>query len=254
MKLIGLDIGEKRIGVSLADTSVRIASPHSTIIADGTEFDQIKHLMDSENTNYLVVGLPRNNQGGETAQTELVRMFALKLESRGAKVKFQDESLTSVLAERRLKLRKKPYRKEDIDAEAATIILQDFIENFKAQPSSSEPPTEPIEPKTPRQKSTHKFIAPTVITAIVAALSIAGIWFASGTTPAGDNPLRQPFTITEGQSTSQIAHNLQAAGLIKNPTIFTIVARLTRASIPAKTHFISSSEDVWQILDQISID
>ena len=258
MKIIGLDIGEKRIGVALVDTSVKIASPHSTILADGTELDQIKRLMSLENTNFLVAGLPRNSKGEETAQSQIVRLFALQLESRGAKIKFQDESLTSVLAERRLKLRKKPYKKEDIDAEAAAIILQDFIESY-VQPTKGDPEdkgsgTKSFRGEAPRSKalSPRSFILPALLVMFVAAVSGASIWFASGTLAISNNPLRRPFTISPGDSTQQIAQNLETAGLIKDPMVFTLAARIKNASIPAKTHFIASNEDVWQVLDQLS--
>ena len=58
----------------------------------------------------------------------LSKKFAEKLEYMDVDVVFQDESLTSVIAEERLKSFRRPYTKEDIDAEAASIILQDYIE------------------------------------------------------------------------------------------------------------------------------
>ena len=57
-----------------------------------------------------------------------IKKFAEKLEYMDVDVVFQDESLTSVIAEERLKSFRRPYTKEDIDAEAASIILQDYIE------------------------------------------------------------------------------------------------------------------------------
>ena len=122
MKIIGLDVGEKRIGVAKADCDTKIALPVGFVEVDGLEWQQIAK---------IVLGLPRNNQGEETRQSLYVRDFAKQLSQKipGAKIRFQDESLTSVLAEDRLKQRKKGYQKGDIDAEAASIILQDFIES-----------------------------------------------------------------------------------------------------------------------------
>ena len=133
MKIIGLDVGEKRIGVSKADSSTRIAVPVGFLQVDGTEWQEISKIANLNNTNYFVLGLPRSNEGNETKQTLFVRSFARTLAKMipNAKIRFQDESLTSVEAESRLKARQKKYEKGDIDAEAATIILQDFIENFK---------------------------------------------------------------------------------------------------------------------------
>ncbi len=133
MKILVLDVGEKRIGVARVDTSTKIAVPVKTLIVDGSEWDEISNLTRLNNTNFIVLGLPRSNEGNETAQSAYVRRFARNLVEKvpGVRVKFQDESLTSVVAEERLKSRKKKYEKGEIDAEAASIILQDFIESFK---------------------------------------------------------------------------------------------------------------------------
>ena len=133
MKIIGLDVGEKRIGVARADSTTRIAVPIGCIQVDGTEWQEIAKLASLNSTNFFVLGLPRSNEGNETEQTLYVKNFARTLVEKipGAKVRFQDESLTSVEAEARLKKRKKKYEKGEIDAEAASIILQDFIEFFQ---------------------------------------------------------------------------------------------------------------------------
>lgn len=132
MKLIGLDVGTKRIGVAKADTSVRVAVPDGVIIVNGQEFTEIARLSNLYNTTLFVIGMPRNVHGQETAQCAYVREFAKRLKSTipHAKIRFQDETLTSVEAENRLKARKRSYQKGEIDAEAASIILQDFIESF----------------------------------------------------------------------------------------------------------------------------
>ncbi len=126
--LIGLDVGEKRIGVALVDTSVRIAIPLTTIAVDGEELQSIARLIDQEGATGLVVGYPRNQSGEPTAQTRYVELFAEKLKDLELPIVFQDESLTSVMAEQRLMSSKKPYTKGDIDAQAASIILQDYVE------------------------------------------------------------------------------------------------------------------------------
>ena len=133
MRIIGLDVGEKRIGVAKADSDTRIAIPSGFIVVDGSEWQEIAKIAKLNNTSFYVLGLPRSNEGNETAQTVYVRQFAMTLAKKlpEAKIRFQDESFTSVEAESRLKERKKKYGKGDIDAEAASIILQDFIEGFK---------------------------------------------------------------------------------------------------------------------------
>ena len=135
MRIIGLDVGTKRIGVAKADTSVRIAIPNGYVLVNGQEIPEILRIARLNDTNFFVVGLPRSNDGNETAQSAYARKFAdtLAASMPGARIYFPDESLTSVVAEERLKKRKKNFEKGEIDAEAASIILQDFIENYAAK-------------------------------------------------------------------------------------------------------------------------
>ena len=135
MRIIGLDVGTKRIGIAKADTSVRIAIPNGYVLVNGQEIPEILRIARLNDTNFFVVGLPRSNDGNETAQSAYARKFAdtLAASMPGARIYFQDESLTSVVAEERLKKRKKNFEKGEIDAEAASIILQDFIEHYAAK-------------------------------------------------------------------------------------------------------------------------
>ena len=132
MKLIGLDVGTKRIGVAKADSSTKIAVPDGFVNVNGQEFAEIARIARMYSTSTFVVGLPRNNSGEETKQSIYARNFArqLAMSIPNARIYFEDESLTSVEAERRLKERKKKYQKGEIDAEAASIILQDFLERL----------------------------------------------------------------------------------------------------------------------------
>ncbi len=128
--LVSLDVGEKRIGVAVADLAVRIAVPLLTVEVDGTEIEQIAKIVDQQGADTLVVGYPRNQSGDPTAQTNYVELFAEKLEGLEVPIVFQDESVTSVMAEQQLIALGKPYTKGDIDARAASIILQDYIEVY----------------------------------------------------------------------------------------------------------------------------
>ncbi|PLS80969.1 Holliday junction resolvase RuvX [Candidatus Saccharibacteria bacterium] len=127
-RLLALDVGERRIGVALADSEIRFPVPIRTIQVDGSEVEQIKSIIREHSIDHLVIGLPRNQQGEETKQSAYVRQFASLLSGIEAALHFQDESLTSVLAEQILRGQKKPYTKEDIDAYAASIILGDYLE------------------------------------------------------------------------------------------------------------------------------
>lgn len=126
--LLGLDIGEKRIGVAVGDSVIRIAVPFDTIEVDGNELERIARLVVDESIATIVIGYPRNQSGEATAQTAYVESVAHQLQDMVAHVIFQDESLTSVVAEQRLRAHKKPYTKGDVDAQAAAIILQDYLE------------------------------------------------------------------------------------------------------------------------------
>lgn len=137
MRIISLDIGTKRIGLAFADTAVRIAIPRGMIPVDGSEMAEITKQYRLEKAEMIVAGLPRNNQGEETDQTKLVREFVESLrkyftehEQAAPLIKFQDESLTSVTAEEHFKdnLSRADREAGKVDAEAAAIILQDFIE------------------------------------------------------------------------------------------------------------------------------
>lgn len=128
--VIALDVGEKRIGAAQADTQMRIPVPFDTIDVDGREIVEILQLIEQADAGTVVVGYPRNQAGEATAQSVYVEAFAARLQAANADIRlvFQDESLTSVLAEERLKQTKKPYTKADIDAQAAAIILTDYLE------------------------------------------------------------------------------------------------------------------------------
>lgn len=127
-RYLALDVGEKRIGVAVGDTLVRIAVPLDTIAVDGHELERIAELVIKEGTETVVVGYPRNQSGEPTAQTAYAEAFARQLTDIAEHIEFQDESLTSVLAEEQLQASGKPYDKEDIDAQAAALILQDYLE------------------------------------------------------------------------------------------------------------------------------
>ncbi len=141
MRILALDVGTKRIGVAFADASVRIAVPRSMIPVDGNEFTAIAKQFRLEGADVIVSGLPRNNQGEETAQTTVVRDFISQLvayflenEKKQPLIKFQDETLTSVEAEQYLTANTHEFSRKDratgvLDSEAAAIILQDFLES-----------------------------------------------------------------------------------------------------------------------------
>ena len=124
---LALDVGEKRVGMALGDSQIKIAVPFGYLERSDDIIKQIIEVMLQHKISTVVVGYPRNQSGESTKQTDLVKEFADELSQIDidADLVFQDESLTSVEAERRLGRVKD---KGQIDAEAASIILQDYLE------------------------------------------------------------------------------------------------------------------------------
>jgi putative Holliday junction resolvase len=128
VKILALDVGGVRIGVAMADAELKFANPLTTLINDETVWDRLAALIQENQVETVVVGLPRSLQGHETPQTQICRDFAKELSERlKIAVALQDEATTSVKAEAELRSRGKPYEKADIDALAATYILEDYL-------------------------------------------------------------------------------------------------------------------------------
>lgn len=124
-----LDVGEVRIGVARANSIARIAEPVKTIANDAVVVHTLQDMIAAEPVTVIVVGLPQNRHQEDTDQTRYVRDFVARLEKEiNVPFIFQDEAGSSQKAEEMLRNRGKPYPKEAIDAEAATLILQDYIE------------------------------------------------------------------------------------------------------------------------------
>lgn len=241
MKLIALDVGTKRIGVAKADSAVRIAVPFPAVEVDGNEFKKIASLARAWDINSFVLGLPRNSQGEETEQSRYVRSFAkdLKRALPEAKIAFQDESLTSVEAEKRLKGRKKSYKKGDIDSEAATIILQDFLERHAGKSTtkaSSAKKRQSVKANKPHRIFTTLFIVILLLGAAAGGLyyfyqqNIQAVFTdlncndpEDATSSACKSIL---FSVDSGASVNDVAIGLENAGLIRNALVFQVYYRL----------------------------
>jgi putative Holliday junction resolvase len=130
--ILALDIGAVRVGVATASTEARLARPVVTLDHDEHIFERITSLCSELKIGVVVCGLPRGLDGQETSQTAYARDFAAKLPSLlGLPVYLIDEALTSVKAkeelENRARNKHRPYKKSDIDALAATYILEDYL-------------------------------------------------------------------------------------------------------------------------------
>lgn len=126
--IISLDVGAKRIGVASANPLVRIANPLTTLEHTEDIMNKLQELVAQERAAMVVIGLPRGLEGQETDQTRTVEAFGTEVEKHlGLPIHWQDEAVTSHKAEEELINRGKPYGKGDIDALAATYILEDFL-------------------------------------------------------------------------------------------------------------------------------
>ena len=139
MRIVGLDVGSRRIGVAISDASRTLARPVGVLHVPGLNalaLDQVAAELarltgDDDGVGAIVVGFPRRLDGTRTSLTGAVEAFARMLGARlSLPVVLQDERLTSVEAESRLAVREKDWRarKERLDAVAAAIILQDYLD------------------------------------------------------------------------------------------------------------------------------
>ena len=124
-RFLGVDYGAARVGLATADDETKLAQafktvkPHELVAAITAEGPFVA----------IIVGLPRSLDGRETPQTIAVRRFTADvLDELEAEIVFQDEAGTSSLAEERLVESGHKYEKGDIDAEAAALILQDYLD------------------------------------------------------------------------------------------------------------------------------
>ena len=128
IKVIGIDIGETRVGVALGSTETKYASPLITLLNNDNLFSNLEKIIKENEVGLIVAGLPRNLDNEETMQTKYSRKVAEEIKNKlSIEVVFQDEALTSVKARDELDARKKPYEKGDIDKLAACYILEDYL-------------------------------------------------------------------------------------------------------------------------------
>jgi putative holliday junction resolvase len=125
MKILGIDYGEKRIGLAISDESLTLA--RELDILSPKEFWQSLNLLILNNSiSKIVLGWPLNMSGQETKKTEEVKSFKVKVESQtGLPVEVMDERLSSQMAEH-IKGSKK-----DLDSLAAQILLQNYLDKNK---------------------------------------------------------------------------------------------------------------------------
>jgi len=139
-RIMGLDVGDARVGVAVSDELGISAQPHSTLKrnkGDKVLFQQIISLVEELSVQKVILGLPLGLDGLDTEQTAKVRSFALSLEKalsesgQSIPMDFQDERLSSVEAERILVDRKlkDSERRAAVDRMAASILLRGYLDS-----------------------------------------------------------------------------------------------------------------------------
>lgn len=132
-RIMGIDYGDKRIGIALTDLMQIIASPFEVYktVNENVDIEYICNMIKSQQVETVVIGLPLNIDGSEGERARKTRHFGLKISEKikDANIIFQDERLTSVEAEDILSNAKiKPKdRKSLIDKLSACIILENYL-------------------------------------------------------------------------------------------------------------------------------
>ncbi len=132
LRLLGLDVGDRRIGIAVSDPTGSLATPVAVYHRRDRASD-IRHmarLVQELEASGIIVGLPKNMNGTEGPQAEKTREFALALTEAGLTVALWDERLSTVEATRRLVEagRKGKSIRQRIDSEAAALILESYLD------------------------------------------------------------------------------------------------------------------------------
>lgn len=131
-RLMGLDIGEKTIGVALSDEGGVLASGYRTIrrVGGDSDLNEVLAITKDFSIQTIIIGLPLGLDGKEGLSCRRARRFGEKLESSGLELYFWDERFTTTEAERMLidSNIKRKARKEMIDQSAAALILQSWLD------------------------------------------------------------------------------------------------------------------------------
>lgn len=140
MRVLGIDLGQRRIGLAISDPSATLARPLLTVTIDANDgrrpidriASEIERLAgEDDGLSAIVVGVPARLDGSPSDETAHAASFIRELQGRTSlPVVAQDERLTSREAESRLALGERDWRKRkaQLDAAAAAVILQDYLD------------------------------------------------------------------------------------------------------------------------------
>ena len=145
-RILGIDYGERRIGVSVSDPIGMLAQPLPTVArrrGKRPPYGEIERLVAEWEVSAVVVGLPLTPEGGESDWTAEVRAFGARVGERtGLPIHYVDERMTSARAERALRAtgisRRKREEKDRVDAGAAMLILQAHLDSLSRAAAADE--------------------------------------------------------------------------------------------------------------------
>lgn len=121
-KLIALDLGQARTGLAISDSTQEIAFPRQVLSGDW--FPKLKELIDSEDIQGIIVGIPKNLRGEEGEQAQKTRLQIEELKSLKLPILEIDERFTSQLAAQRIS-------GKELDSESARILLETYLDSIK---------------------------------------------------------------------------------------------------------------------------
>ena len=131
-RALGIDFGEKRVGLALSDRLNLIASPYKTLqyVSEDDLISKIKKIVIDKEIEVFVIGLPLNMKGEDSNQTKKVRRFKNLLSVLDLPIVYEDERFSSISAKNSLVLQnvKTGHNKSEIDKTAAAIILQQYLD------------------------------------------------------------------------------------------------------------------------------
>lgn len=144
--IVAFDVGDRRVGVAFSDPFGEYAIPSDTYFRTGNFREDVKNLAAIAKTHgaeLIVCGLPLNEDGTESVQSEKTRRFALALEQEaGLPVVFEDERYTTRAARKDLNLlgvsAKRDKKKKAIDSHAAAYILENYLLQKRSEPMKEE--------------------------------------------------------------------------------------------------------------------
>ena len=144
---VALDVGLARIGFAVSDSSGRFAFPRGFVkrIKLSADIAAVKNLMQQEQADLVVVGLPLRTDGTYSGQTQRVRAFAKDLERAGSRIALQDERFSTKLANSQLLVisnKRDRLEKGLTDAQSAVLILETFLEKRRLKLLVSQPEAE----------------------------------------------------------------------------------------------------------------